>query len=454
MKYYRQTIPAPVVCARRSAFAAVVAVLFVSLIAPQSLGAQAFDRIERERALTMLSNVKDQLKKNYYDPTIRGMDVDARFKAAEEKIKQANSLGQSFGIIAQVLLDLNDSHTSFIPPSRAVSVDYGWRMQAVGDQCYVMWVKPGSDAAAKGLKPGDLVLSIDNFKPTRKELWKMEYYYYALSPRPGMRVVVQSPGQAAREVDVAAKVRQEKRVIDLAGRGASFDLNEMIRDSEDSARLMQHRFQKFGGVVVWKMPSFSFEPEQVDNIMAEHVRGSSALILDLRGNPGGYIVTLERLAGYFFDRDVKIADRKGRKEMKPMLAKTRGKDTFTGKVVVLVDSKSASCSELFARLMQLEKRGVIIGDVSSGAVMQSSFYQQEMGVNTIVLYGVSITNADVVMGDGKSLEHTGVQPDELLRPTAEDMAAQRDPVLARAAELFGVKLDPAKAGALFPVLWK
>lgn len=440
--------------ARKLIFAVALGLAAVA-VAPQSLRAQGLDRIERERALSMLSNIKDDLKKNYYDPSIRGMDVDVRFKTAEEKIKQAKSLGQAFGIIAQVLLDLNDSHTSFTPPSRAVSVEYGWQMQAIGDQCFVAAVKPGSDAEAKGMRPGDLVLSIDGFKPTRKELWKVEYYYYALSPRPGMRLVLQSPGQQPRQLEVAAKVRQGKRVLNLTGTGTSSqDINDLIRESEDADRRMRHRFQKLGGVVVWKMPTFGFEPEQVDSLMADHIKGSSGLILDLRGNPGGFVRTLERLAGHFFDHDLKIADRKGRKEKKPVIAKTRGKDIFSGKVVVLVDSKSASASELFARLMQIEKRGVVIGDVSAGAVMQSKFYQQELGVNTVVIYGASITDADVIMTDGNSLEHTGVIPDELLRPTPEDMAANRDPVMVRAAELLGVKLDPVKAGAMFPIEWK
>ena len=432
-----------------------VAVLALAIACPiQTLRAQGFDRIERERALSMLSTIKDQLKKNYYDPNIRGMDVDTRFKTAEEKIKHATSLGQSFGIIAQVLLDLNDSHTTFDPPSRAVSVEYGWQMQAIGDQCFVIAVKPGSDADAKGLKPGDLVVSVDGFKPTRKELWKVEYYYYALSPRPGMRLVVQSPGQPPRQLDVAAKVRQGKRLIDLAGSNASTDVNDVIRESEDSAKIRRHRFQKLGDAIIWKMPGFSFEPGQVDSIMSDQIKGSKALILDLRGNPGGYVVTLERLAGFLFDHEVKIADRKGRKTMKPMLAKTRGKDTYAGKVIVLVDSKSASCSEMLARLVQIEKRGTVIGDVSAGAVMQSRYYPQEMGVDSVIFYGASITDADVVMTDGKSLEYTGVTPDELLIPTAGDLAANRDPVLARAADILGVKLDPAVAGMMFPIEWK
>ena len=47
----------------------------------------------------MLNNIKNEIKNSYYDPKFRGLDLDARFKDAEEKIKQATSLGQVFGIL-------------------------------------------------------------------------------------------------------------------------------------------------------------------------------------------------------------------------------------------------------------------------------------------------------------------------------------------------------------------
>jgi hypothetical protein len=58
------------------------------------------------------------------------------------------------------------------------------------------------------------------------------------------------------------------------------------------------------------------------------------------------------------------------------------------------------------------------------------------------------------MSDGKSLEKTGVIPDELLLPRRADLAGKRDPLLARAASLAGIQLDANKAGTIFPVEWE
>jgi predicted metalloprotease with PDZ domain len=45
-----------------------------------------------------------------------------------------------------------------------------------GPNCYVVAVRPGSDAEAKGLRQGDRIISINNFTPTREVLWKMKYF--------------------------------------------------------------------------------------------------------------------------------------------------------------------------------------------------------------------------------------------------------------------------------------
>ncbi|MCB1025011.1 MAG: PDZ domain-containing protein, partial [Acidobacteria bacterium] len=395
------------------------------LLSNQSTFGQ-FDRIERGRVKDMLKTVVKQIEKNYYDPNFHGIDLEAREKLANEKLDNATSLGQAFGIIAQLFLDFNDSHLVFYPPDRAMTIEYGWRIIMVGDKCFVSAVKPESDAHKKGLKTGDQVLSVNGFRPTRNEMWKMEYFYYALSPQSKVNLAVQSPNEEPRELIVETKVKNLKRVTDLT---SDMGINEYLRDMNSDNESSYHRFFSIGGVAIWRMPSFSFDPMQVRQIMKERISGNRGLIIDLRDNGGGYIDTLKEIAGFLFEKDIKIADIKRReiKENEEMIGKSKGENTFGGKIVVLIDSKSGSSSELLARLMQIEKRGTVIGDVSAGAVMQSRFYSNKLGVNKQVFYGASITNADLIMTDGKSLEHVGVTPDELILKSADDLANERDP---------------------------
>ena len=398
---------------------------------------------EKGRARSMLHNVKKELQKNYYDPGFHGVDLEARFQAAEQKIESAGSLGQLMGIIAQAVIDLEDSHTWFVPPDRTISVDYGWDIRMIGERCVILSVKSGSDAEKQGLRAGDVVLEAQGVQPTRENLWKFHYLYRMLRPQPGLTVVAQSPGQAPRTVKFAARVHQEKRVLDFT---EGDDVWDEIRQMEDAVRV--HALQGIGDVVVWRMPAFDLEKGQVDDFMGK-ARKYKALVLDLRGNGGGSVETLGQVVSWLFGRELKIADLKGRRPMKPQVARAR-KEPFAGTVVALVDSGSASASEVLARVLQLEKRGQVVGDRTAGAVMRSRFYPYQLGLDRVVFYGMSITDADVVMADGKSLERVGVSPDVALLPTPADVAAGRDPALARAVTLAGGTLDAEAAGKLFP----
>ena len=425
------------------------AALLLLLAAAAPRGALAQIGFSRGVGREMLKDIKRDLKENYYDPTFRGKDLDAHFKAAEELIAKAETTEQVYAVVAQALMDFDDSHLYLVPPMWSASAEYGWKMQMVGEKCFVTAVKPGSDAEAKGLKPGDLVHSVDGFAPERGTIWKMNYYYNALAPKPGMVVAVRGVDGKPRQLQIAAKVTKGKVVQDVGGH----DWYQRQIEADKDAELTKNRLVSFGDdLLVWKMPTFMLDPEKVNEAM-DGARKHKALVIDLRGNGGGYLDTVTALLGSFFDRDVKVGDVKTRKEAKPIVAKTRGA-AFKGALFVLVDSESGSGSELFARVVQLEKRGTVLGDRTAGAVMASRFYTHRVGQGEFVLYGVSVTVQDIIMGDGRSLEHAGVTPDELLLPAGADLAAGRDPVLARAASLAGVQLDPQKAGALFPTLWR
>jgi C-terminal processing protease CtpA/Prc len=353
--------------------------------------------------------------------------------------------------IAAALDSFHDSHTFFLPPAHNNRMDYGWKGKIIGERCFVMRVRPGSDAEKKGVKPGDQLTAVNGFNPNRQDFWKIEYVFNTLRPQPALRLDLRDPAGKPRQLDIITNIVEGKKVLDLTG-GDGNDIWQLIREEETEDHLGRVRYVEIDGDVgVLKFPGFFFNPSQIDNMIGK-MRKQKAVIVDLRGNPGGSVETLKSLVSGFFDKEIKIGDRVGRSELKPMVAKEHG-HPFEGKLIVLVDSDSASASELFARTIQIEKRGTVMGDRSSGSVMEAKRFSYKTGTDTVVFYGASITDADIIMTDGKSLEHNGVTPDELLLPTAEDIANGRDPVLAHAAQSAGSKLTPEAAGKLFPYEW-
>ena len=407
---------------------------------------------ERGEVHDMLHTIADDVRKHYYDPKYHGVDWEANVRAADQRIEAATSLNHALSEIAAALDTLNDSHTFFLPPARPYKHDYGWQIEMVGDKCFVMQIRPQSDANTKQIKPGDQILGVNGFQPTRESLWRMNYIFDVLRPQPELRVDLRPPGGQQKEVQVIAAMRQTKKVTNLTMNGAS-DVWDLLRESETSAHLGRARWADAGDdVSILKFPGFYFGDGEMEDIIRK-ARKRRSLIVDLRGNPGGSLETLKSFLGGVFDKDVKVSDRVTRNDSKVLVAKSRRQNAFSGKLVVLVDSKSASASELFARVVQLEKRGIVLGDKTAGAVMESKRFSYKHGFDTVVFYGASITDADLVMTDGKSLERTGVTPDELLLPNAEDLASGRDPVMAHAVELCGSKMTPEAAGVLFPFQW-
>ncbi len=400
----------------------------------------------------MLLTIAREVRKHYYDPKFHGVDFDAKVAEAKDKIQKTTSMNMALSHIAAALDTLNDSHTFFLPPQHSTRIDYGFQYQIIGERCFVTRVRPRSDAESKGLKAGDEIVTLNGYNVNRDDLWKVQYVFSVLRPQPILQLALQDPSGAQRQIDVAAKIRQGKKVTDLTWQSGGSDIFDIVREEETSDHLMRARYMEYGDdLLVLKVPEFYFSPTEVGDMIGKAHKHRN-LIVDLRGNPGGSVETLGFLMGGMFDKEVKMADRVGRKDTKPQVSKSMH-NPFLGKIVVLVDARSASAAEVFARVIQLEKRGVVIGDHSSGSVMEAKHYEEKIGADTVIFYGASITESNLIMADGKSLEHTGVIPNEIVLPTAQDIAAGRDPVLARAAELLGVKVTPEEAGKAFPYEW-
>ena len=405
-------------------------------------------KADRERALDLLDNVSKYIHDTYFDPKMNGLDLHGVVEKARQKIVAANSLNEALTDIAIAVDTLNDSHTNFSPPPRPSQVDFGFHYQIIGNSCFVTRVRPGSDGEVKGLKPGTEILAINGTTPTRQNLWNIEYLDYFLEPSQEMRLRVRSLSGEEREMSVDARLVPRQYLDYREGMGGNGWLDE-VRKNENANHRMRMRLAQLGDVGVLKFPWFWYDVDDLYS-MGGRIRKDRALIIDLRGNPGGAVETSKYFTGMFLDHDAKVYDRVERKKTSAEVVKSAHNHYFSGKLIVLVDSKSASAAEIFARVMQLEKRATVIGDHTSGSVMEAiSVPFSSAGVD----YGVGVTVANLIMGDGQSLEHHGVTPDEIMLPTPADLASSRDPVLAYAAKQLGATISPEDAGKLFPYEW-
>ncbi len=422
----------------------ILAILISSTGAARPQAPQKVDKFKVEQGLLMLESVHEEVKKHYYDPTFHGVNIDAEFAKAKDKISTVDSLSRTFAIIADTLDSLHDSHTFFEPPARGYSVEYGFRRKIIGDKCFVTDVRPGTDAEKKALKPGDQILAMNGYPLDRVTLFKLDYMYETLSPQPGLILNVQSPDGSQRRLQIQADI-EHFNSLDSA--------NDIFYRADKAQENERPRFHEFGDdLIIIQVSNFVMSTIDFDTVISK-MRKHKAVVLDMRGNPGGAVSEVEDLLRNVMDHDVHIGDRITRAGRKPENIRGFGHNAYTGKITVILDSNSGSAAEITSRVLQLEKRATVIGELSAGKVMEARTYVDFIGAGRLFGYATSVTEADLIMADGKSLENVGVTPDEVVLPTAADLAAGRDPVLARAAAISGITITPDEAFKFFPYIW-
>ena len=405
--------------------------------------AQTIDK-DRQRGLAMLREVRGLLERHYRDPTFGGRSLDERFAAAERAMDAAGSERETFAVVARTLDELDDSHTFFLPPGEGAA-DFGWTPRMIGDRCFVVEVKAGSDAARQGLAVGDEILLLEGERPERASLWPRLQLLRLVPGLPVAHLSVRGAKGAVRELALQSQRADERD-------GRTLTMREFL-DVLSHSRAERERglFADAGDVLVWRLAAFDKDGTSIQEGI-QRARRSRALVLDLRGNSGGDAGALRRLVGAFFGPPgpVVVGWLEARGRLRPLSAPLWPKDRgFTGPLVVVVDSDSASAAEVFARTVQLKHRGTVVGDRTGGAVMLSRTHvRMQARENRLLAYAVSITEADVILPDGSTLEKVGLTPDVTVLPTADDLRSRADPALARAVELAGSALSAADAARL------
>jgi carboxyl-terminal processing protease len=155
-------------------------------------------------------------------------------------------------------------------------------------------------------------------------------------------------------------------------------------------------------------------------------QGMQALILDLRGNGGGFLFSAIDVSSEFIEEGLILTERFGDGTQDTYDASGRGLATDIP-LVVLVDGGSASASEIVAGAIQDYKRGLLVGETTfgKGSVQNWIPLEKEQGA-------VRVTVARWYTPDDRQINEEGLQPDVVVEFTEEDFESGEDPQLNEA----------------------
>ncbi|MCA1799190.1 MAG: S41 family peptidase [Xanthomonadaceae bacterium] len=169
--------------------------------------------------------------------------------------------------------------------------------------------------------------------------------------------------------------------------------------------------------------------ELYERLAAESVDGISGVVLDLRSNPGGVLEAAGDVADMFLDEGLIVRAAGRTPEARYERRAVRG-DVAAGKpMVVLIDAGSASASEIVAGALQDHERAVVMGEQSFG----KGSVQSVLGVRPG--QGIKLTTARYYTPSGRSIQAAGITPDIMVAPlqvaAAEARTAVREADLIR-----------------------
>ncbi len=281
----------------------------------------------------------------------------------------------------------------------------------LGQDCLLVVVAPldGSPALKAGIRPGDVIDRID-----------------------GQSLGGLTVDEAVRRIRGPKGTTVTLTVV--RDGGAPFDLT-ITRDV-----IIQHEViskDLAGGQVGYiRVTGFSDNAAvEFVKVLAADVRaGQRKIVLDLRGNPGGFVTAARKIASQFIASGPIYWQEDARGDQVATEAEPGGVATDPSiRVVALIDQGSASASEIVAGALQDTKRATLVGERSfgKGTVQEWQPLENDTG-------GFRLTVAKWLTPNKRWIHHVGLTPDVPVAVPA-DTPPDQDPVLDRALQLFGAQ---------------
>ena len=315
-----------------------------------------------------------------------------------------------FGAISGLASSYGDPYTVFFPPKEAkqfsdnISGSFagiGAELDSKNGIITVIAPLKGTPAFAAGVKSGDLIAAIDG-KSTE-----------------GISIdeaVSKIRGPIGTEVTLT--IIRDRKSLDVKITRETIQVPE-TDDGLDAASGVYHI-----ALYEFTANSSALFDQALTRFKAS---GSTKLVVDLRGNPGGYLDAAVDMASHFLPEGATIVTEDfGGKQPNDVHASAGYGDLPKGtKVVVLIDGGSASASEIFAGALQDNKAATLIGTKSFGKGSVQTLLPLDGG-------SLKVTVARWVTPAGHWIMGNGITPDISVPVTPSDVAAKRDAAMLRA----------------------
>ncbi|MCA9307934.1 MAG: S41 family peptidase [Patescibacteria group bacterium] len=318
-----------------------------------------------------------------------------------------------YGAIKGMVASLDDPYTSFLPPQDNESINnalngkyegIGAELGLVDGQLIIVAPLDGSPAKASGIRSGDKIYAIDGTSTVGVTLVE------AVSKirGPANTTVVLKIGRDDVEQPIDMSITRGEITIDSVS----------WEDKGDGVAYI--RISRFGGET-------NNEWDKVVSEINVKMQNLNGIVVDVRGNPGGYLLSAVHISGEFFRDKPVLFEEDALKNQIPRTTTRVG--AFEGvPVYVLIDGGSASASEILSAALKHNINAVLVGQKSfgKGTIQDAKDFEDGSGIH--------ITIAKWLTPAKEWVHKVGIDPDVVVEITKEDIENKNDTQLNKALD--------------------
>lgn len=392
---------------RSAAFALIVLILLTSALAQSKAELSKDDREE------IFEKVWKSINEKYYDPNLNGVNWLQTRDSYKSQLDEAITDDEFYSVIKQMVSEMGDAHTRFLTPREAYefktkqTTTAGILIEEVEGKIVVSRVSPDSEALNAGIKPGMEVTSIDG-APIAEKIAAAKKELRASSSERASKILLYR-----KLLDGEPDTKVKIGLNDFSGKPLEFELTRRQKSAQSQA-LSKRLPSGFGYISLSRFmnPAASLFQKELESL-----KDAPGLIVDLRYNGGGNINEVQKIATLLVENRTSFG--KVMTRSKPpveMWVSPNSNISYRRPVVILLNSFSASGSELLSSGLQEAGRVKVIGAQSCGCLLGISQLRNMKGGGELHLSELGFLSSK-----GKVYEKIGVTPDIPVELTIADL---------------------------------